>query len=123
VKVEVRAVGLKAIGEKRGLTQRQLAHDLALLNQPIVGDPYLYPYWGALMGITVRVPARNLNSNHGVRSGRPQVQILSPRLSPTYRSSFELPKESTRRRLLRSLFDDLGERVNRPTTKQVAQGV
>ena len=31
MKIEVRAVGLKAMREKRGLTQRQLAHDLASL--------------------------------------------------------------------------------------------
>jgi transcriptional regulator with XRE-family HTH domain len=30
VKVEVRAVGLKAMREKRGLTQRQLAHNLGI---------------------------------------------------------------------------------------------
>jgi transcriptional regulator with XRE-family HTH domain len=30
MKIEVRAVGLKAIREKRGLTQRQLAHDLGI---------------------------------------------------------------------------------------------
>jgi transcriptional regulator with XRE-family HTH domain len=30
VKVEVRAVGLKASREKRGLTQRKLAHDLGI---------------------------------------------------------------------------------------------
>jgi DNA-binding XRE family transcriptional regulator len=30
VKIEVRAVGLKAMREKRGLTQRKLAHDLAI---------------------------------------------------------------------------------------------
>lgn len=30
VEVEVRAVGLKAMREKRGLTQRQLAHDLGI---------------------------------------------------------------------------------------------
>jgi DNA-binding XRE family transcriptional regulator len=30
VKVEVRAVGLKGMREKRGLTQRQLAHDLGI---------------------------------------------------------------------------------------------
>lgn len=30
MKVEVRATGLKALREKRGLTQRQLAHDLAI---------------------------------------------------------------------------------------------
>jgi DNA-binding XRE family transcriptional regulator len=30
VKVEVRAVGLKAMREKRGLTQRKLAHDLGI---------------------------------------------------------------------------------------------
>src|SRR5438034_11783114 len=30
MKVEVRAVGLKAIREKRGLTQRKLAHDLGI---------------------------------------------------------------------------------------------
>src|ERR1700736_2170292 len=30
VKVEVRAVGLKAMREKRGLTQRQLAHHLGI---------------------------------------------------------------------------------------------
>jgi DNA-binding XRE family transcriptional regulator len=30
VKVEVRAVGLKAMREKRGLTQRKLAHDLSI---------------------------------------------------------------------------------------------
>lgn len=32
MKVEVRAVGLKAMREKRGLTQRKLAHDLGLQN-------------------------------------------------------------------------------------------
>jgi DNA-binding XRE family transcriptional regulator len=30
VKVEVRATGLKAMREKRGLTQRKLAHDLGI---------------------------------------------------------------------------------------------
>ena len=30
VKVEVRAVGLKALREQRGLTQRKLAHDLGI---------------------------------------------------------------------------------------------
>jgi DNA-binding XRE family transcriptional regulator len=30
MKIEVRAVGLKAMREKRGLTQRQLAHDLGI---------------------------------------------------------------------------------------------
>src|SRR5205823_11985910 len=30
VRVEVRAVGLKAMREKRGLTQRSLAHDLGI---------------------------------------------------------------------------------------------
>lgn len=30
MKVEVRAVGLKSMREKRGLTQRKLAHDLAI---------------------------------------------------------------------------------------------
>jgi transcriptional regulator with XRE-family HTH domain len=30
MKVEVRAVGLKAFREKKGLTQRQLAHDLGI---------------------------------------------------------------------------------------------
>src|SRR5437870_10735668 len=30
VKVEVRAIGLKRMREKRGLTQRQLAHDLGI---------------------------------------------------------------------------------------------
>lgn len=30
MKVEVRAVGLKAMREKRGLTQRKLAHDLGI---------------------------------------------------------------------------------------------
>jgi DNA-binding XRE family transcriptional regulator len=30
VKVEVRAVGLKAMRDKRGLTQRQLGHDLGV---------------------------------------------------------------------------------------------
>jgi DNA-binding XRE family transcriptional regulator len=30
VKIEVRAVGLKAMREKRGLTQRKLAHDLGI---------------------------------------------------------------------------------------------
>jgi transcriptional regulator with XRE-family HTH domain len=30
MKVEVRAVGLKALREKRGLTQRKLAHDLGI---------------------------------------------------------------------------------------------
>jgi transcriptional regulator with XRE-family HTH domain len=30
MKVEVRAVGLKAMQEKRGLTQRKLAHDLGI---------------------------------------------------------------------------------------------
>ena len=30
VKVEVRAVGLKAMRERRGLTQRRLAHDLGI---------------------------------------------------------------------------------------------
>ena len=30
MKVEVRATGLKAMREKRGLTQRQLAHDLGI---------------------------------------------------------------------------------------------
>jgi DNA-binding transcriptional regulator YiaG len=30
VKVEVRATGLRALREKRGLTQRQLAHDLGI---------------------------------------------------------------------------------------------
>ena len=30
VKVEVRAVSLKAMREKRGLTQRKLAHDLGI---------------------------------------------------------------------------------------------
>ena len=30
VRVEVRATGLKALQEKRGLTQRQLAHDLGI---------------------------------------------------------------------------------------------
>jgi DNA-binding XRE family transcriptional regulator len=30
VKVEVRATGLKAMREKRGLTQRRLAHDLGI---------------------------------------------------------------------------------------------
>jgi DNA-binding XRE family transcriptional regulator len=30
MRVEVRAVGLKAMREKRGLTQRKLAHDLAI---------------------------------------------------------------------------------------------
>jgi transcriptional regulator with XRE-family HTH domain len=30
MKVEVRAVGLKAIRENRGLTQRRLAHDLGI---------------------------------------------------------------------------------------------
>jgi len=30
VKVEVRAVGLKAMREKRGLTRRKLAHDLGI---------------------------------------------------------------------------------------------
>ncbi len=30
MKVEVRATGLKAIREKRGLTQRQLGHDLSV---------------------------------------------------------------------------------------------
>jgi DNA-binding XRE family transcriptional regulator len=30
VKVEVRAVGLKAMREKKGLTQRKLAHDLGI---------------------------------------------------------------------------------------------
>ncbi|MDQ6884947.1 MAG: helix-turn-helix transcriptional regulator [Candidatus Dormibacteraeota bacterium] len=30
VKVEVRAVGLKAMREKHGLTQRKLAHDLGI---------------------------------------------------------------------------------------------
>lgn len=30
MKVEVRATGLKALREKRGLTQRQLAHDLSV---------------------------------------------------------------------------------------------
>jgi transcriptional regulator with XRE-family HTH domain len=33
VKIEVRAVGLKAIREKKGLTQRQLAQDLGI-SQP-----------------------------------------------------------------------------------------
>jgi len=33
MKVEVRAVGLKAMREKCGLTQRQLAHDLASLKR------------------------------------------------------------------------------------------
>ena len=30
MRVEVRAIGLKAIREKRGLTQRKLAHDLGI---------------------------------------------------------------------------------------------
>lgn len=30
VKIEVRAIGLKAMREKRGLTQRKLAHDLGI---------------------------------------------------------------------------------------------
>ena len=30
MKVEVRATGLKSLREKRGLTQRQLAHDLGI---------------------------------------------------------------------------------------------
>jgi transcriptional regulator with XRE-family HTH domain len=30
VKVEVRAIGLKAMRERRGLTQRQLAHNLGI---------------------------------------------------------------------------------------------
>jgi len=30
VKIEVRAVGLKAMREKKGLTQRKLAHDLGI---------------------------------------------------------------------------------------------
>jgi transcriptional regulator with XRE-family HTH domain len=30
MKIEVRATGLKAMREKRGLTQRQLAHDLGI---------------------------------------------------------------------------------------------
>jgi DNA-binding Xre family transcriptional regulator len=30
LKIEVRAVGLKAMREKRGLTQRKLAHDLGI---------------------------------------------------------------------------------------------
>jgi DNA-binding XRE family transcriptional regulator len=30
VKIEIRAVGLKAMREKRGLTQRRLAHDLGI---------------------------------------------------------------------------------------------
>jgi DNA-binding XRE family transcriptional regulator len=30
VKIEVRAVGLKAMREKRGLTQRKLAHELGI---------------------------------------------------------------------------------------------
>jgi predicted transcriptional regulator len=30
MKIEVRAVGLKAMREKRGLTERQLAHDLGI---------------------------------------------------------------------------------------------
>jgi DNA-binding XRE family transcriptional regulator len=30
MKIEVRAVGLKAMGEKHGLTQRSLAHDLGI---------------------------------------------------------------------------------------------
>lgn len=30
MKIEVRAVGLKAMREKRGLTQRKLAHDLGI---------------------------------------------------------------------------------------------
>jgi len=30
VRIEVRATGLKALREKRGLTQRQLAHDLGI---------------------------------------------------------------------------------------------
>ncbi len=30
MKIEVRAIGLKAMREKRGLTQRQLAHDLGI---------------------------------------------------------------------------------------------
>jgi DNA-binding XRE family transcriptional regulator len=30
VKIEVRATGLKAMREKRGLTQRKLAHDLGI---------------------------------------------------------------------------------------------
>jgi transcriptional regulator with XRE-family HTH domain len=30
MKVEVRATGLKALREKRGLTQRKLAHDLGI---------------------------------------------------------------------------------------------
>lgn len=30
MKIEVRAVGLKAMREKRGLTQRRLAHDLGI---------------------------------------------------------------------------------------------
>jgi predicted transcriptional regulator len=30
VKVEVRSVGLKAMREKKGLTQRKLAHDLGV---------------------------------------------------------------------------------------------
>jgi DNA-binding XRE family transcriptional regulator len=38
VKLEVRATGLKAMCEKRGLTQRKLAHDLGIsrtTNRPI----------------------------------------------------------------------------------------
>ena len=30
MKIEVRAIGLKGMREKRGLTQRQLAHDLGI---------------------------------------------------------------------------------------------
>lgn len=30
MKIEVRAIGLKAMREKRGLTQRKLAHDLGI---------------------------------------------------------------------------------------------
>jgi DNA-binding XRE family transcriptional regulator len=30
MRIEVRAIGLKAMREKRGLTQRQLAHDLGI---------------------------------------------------------------------------------------------
>jgi len=40
VKVEVRAVGLKAMREKRGLTQRKLAHDLGISQNyiPAIGS-------------------------------------------------------------------------------------
>ena len=38
MKVEVRAVGLKAMREKRGLTQRKLAHDLGIRQNLHPGD-------------------------------------------------------------------------------------